>query len=42
MNTDEKKQAWETPEIVDLDVRETKSNPDVDAEESGFSMPLSS
>jgi|GEM_PF-3657782 hypothetical protein len=25
MNTDEKKQAWETPEIVDLDVRETKS-----------------
>ena len=27
MNAEENKQTWETPEIVDLDVRETKGKP---------------
>jgi hypothetical protein len=42
MNTDEKKQAWETPEIVDLDVRKTKSGPVEDTTESGYVFPASS
>ena len=43
MDTNENKQAWETPEIVDLDVRKTKSSPVVDAEEdlASYCMPAS-
>ena len=36
MKTEEEKQTWETPEIVDLDVRDTKSNPEYSAEEELF------
>lgn len=41
MKTEEEKQTWVTPEIVDLDVRETKSGTDEFDTEETYSFPFS-